>query len=121
MTTTASDKLSIMSSNVVEPKGEMHETERIDSKNEAGHLELNSKVLANSDLMYDAVDGENREHEQGLWAAAKEHPWACMWAFIMCFTIVSLIPVHLPLPVSGVPDNGSVLMIARSWNRSTCS
>ncbi|KAL3952556.1 hypothetical protein ACCO45_012499 [Purpureocillium lilacinum] len=77
-----------MSSNVVEPKGEMHETERIDSKNEAGHLELNSKVLANSDLMNDAVDGENREHEQGLWAAAKEHPWACMWAFIMCFTIV---------------------------------
>lgn len=46
------------------------------------------KVLANSDLMNDAFDGEIREHEMGAWAAVKTHPWACFWAFIMCFTIV---------------------------------
>jgi SP family general alpha glucoside:H+ symporter-like MFS transporter len=36
-----------------------------------------------------AVDAENREHEMGMWEAAKTYPWACLWAFIMCFTIVS--------------------------------
>lgn len=48
-----------------------------------------SEVLKNSDLMNDAFDGENREHELGVWEATKKHPWACFWAFIMCFTIVS--------------------------------
>ncbi|KAM6529750.1 hypothetical protein FALCPG4_007878 [Fusarium falciforme] len=47
-----------------------------------------SEVLKNSDLMNDAFDGENREHELGVWEATKKHPWACFWAFIMCFTIV---------------------------------
>ncbi|KAK2071665.1 hypothetical protein P8C59_006071 [Phyllachora maydis] len=47
-----------------------------------------SKVLANTDLMDAAVDGENREHAMTLWAAAKTHPWACLWAFTFCFTIV---------------------------------
>ncbi|KAF7553102.1 hypothetical protein G7Z17_g3885 [Cylindrodendrum hubeiense] len=50
---------------------------------------LHDEVLANSDLMNDAFDGENREHEMGVWDAAKQHPWACFWAFIMCFTIIS--------------------------------
>ena len=50
---------------------------------------LHSEVLTNANLMNDAFDGENREHEQGLWESAKNHPWACFWAFIMCFTIVS--------------------------------
>jgi SP family general alpha glucoside:H+ symporter-like MFS transporter len=40
--------------------------------------------------MNDALNGENREHEMGVWAAVKKHPWACFWAFTMCFTIVSL-------------------------------
>lgn len=43
-----------------------------------------SKVLANTDLMDAAVDGENREHAMTLWAAAKTHPWACLWAFTFC-------------------------------------
>jgi MFS transporter, SP family, general alpha glucoside:H+ symporter len=51
-----------------------------------------SEVLANTDLLNDAYDGENREHAMSLWAAAKSHPKACVWAFIMCFTIVSLSP-----------------------------
>ncbi|KAJ6014233.1 hypothetical protein N7540_008824 [Penicillium herquei] len=47
-----------------------------------------AEVLGKSDLLNDALDGEQREHEMGVWEAAKLHPWACFWAFIMCFTIV---------------------------------
>ena len=72
-----------------------------------------SEVLANRDLMSDAFDGENREHEMGLWKAAKLYPWACLWAFIMCFTIVSLFS-H---PYFAVQQ----LMPIRSWSLSTCS
>ncbi|EFQ35298.1 hypothetical protein CGRA01v4_05814 [Colletotrichum graminicola] len=50
--------------------------------------ESNPKVLTDADLMNDAFDGENEEHKQGLWEAAKLHPKACFWAFIVCFTIV---------------------------------
>ncbi|KAJ3496121.1 hypothetical protein NLG97_g2889 [Lecanicillium saksenae] len=56
---------------------------------EKSRLEVdNAEVLTKPDLMHDALDGEKREHEMGLWEAAKSHPWACFWAFIMCFTIV---------------------------------
>ncbi|CAG9984146.1 unnamed protein product [Clonostachys byssicola] len=57
---------------------------------EAGvHVDVkNSDVLANQDLMNDAFEGENHEHQQGVWEAVKAHPWACLWAFTMCFTIV---------------------------------
>lgn len=41
-----------------------------------------------AEILTDAVDGENHEHEMGVWEAAKQYPWACFWAFIMCFTIV---------------------------------
>lgn len=47
-----------------------------------------SNVLVNSDLMNDAFAGENAEHAQGTWQAVKEHPAACFWAFLFCFTIV---------------------------------
>ncbi|KAF7551091.1 hypothetical protein G7046_g7807 [Stylonectria norvegica] len=49
---------------------------------------LHSEILINQDLLIEAFDGENREHQQGVWSAAKSHPWACLWAFLMCFTIV---------------------------------
>lgn len=58
---------------------------------QGAHIDVvHSKVLANQELMSDAFDGENREHEMGVWEAVKSHPWACLWAFIMCFTIVSI-------------------------------
>jgi SP family general alpha glucoside:H+ symporter-like MFS transporter len=65
----------------------------IKEKDEHGaHIDVqHSEVLVNQDLMNDALDGENREHEMGVWAAVKKHPWACFWAFTMCFTIVSLL------------------------------
>ncbi|KGO72072.1 Major facilitator superfamily domain, general substrate transporter [Penicillium italicum] len=47
-----------------------------------------SEVMVKSDLMAEALDGENRELEMTTWVAMKSHPWACLWAFTMCFTIV---------------------------------
>ncbi|KIW57762.1 hypothetical protein PV05_02322 [Exophiala xenobiotica] len=69
-----------ISSGMMEPKNEMLQADRV----EIDH----SGIVINPDLMNDAVDGENREHQEGLWASVKSHPWACLWAFIMCFTIV---------------------------------
>lgn len=48
-----------------------------------------SEVLVNPDLMNDAFNAENREHSMGMKEAMKLYPMACLWAFIMCFTIVS--------------------------------
>lgn len=50
---------------------------------------IHADILGNGEVMLDAYDGENREHEMTLWQSAKSHPWACFWAFTMCFTIVS--------------------------------
>ncbi|KAK1984433.1 hypothetical protein LZ30DRAFT_557997, partial [Colletotrichum cereale] len=67
-----------------------HDADQFDEKHVgADHADAaNPKVLANTAFMKDAFDGENEEHEQGWWEAAKTHPKACFWAFIMCFTIV---------------------------------
>lgn len=76
-----------MSSEIPEKKSELEH---------GGHVDvLHDEVLANAELMNDAVDGENLEHDQTVWEAAKTHPWACLWAFVMCFTIVSS-PVREP-------------------------
>lgn len=52
---------------------------------------LHQEVLGDVELMNEAFQGENAEHEQGLWESAKNHPMACIWAFIFCFTIVSIL------------------------------
>jgi len=62
-----------------------HDT--IEEKGGLGSDDQHVEVLKNQD----AYDGENREHAQGTWEAFKSHPWACFWAFLMCFTIVSLL------------------------------
>lgn len=80
-----------MSTGIIEKKDVAQQDEKFDSADV-----LNSEVLVNTDLMNDAVDGENREHAMGVWEAVKGHPWACLWAFIMCFTIVSLTDFLLP-------------------------
>lgn len=72
-----------------------------------------SEILVNPDLMNDAFDGENREDEMGVWAAIKSHPWACFWAFTMCFTIVSLVSPYSPWCRRLIPT--------KSWSCSTCS
>ncbi|CAK3867816.1 maltose permease [Lecanosticta acicola] len=49
---------------------------------------FHSEVLVDQDLMNNAFEAETKEHQQGVWEAAKSHPMACFWAFIFCFTIV---------------------------------
>lgn len=61
---------------------------RTDIEELKDHNIQNSEVLVDKELMTNAFEGENREHEETLWQAAKSHPMACFWAFIMCFTIV---------------------------------
>lgn len=60
-----------------------------------GHDELVSS--SDPSLMNEAFDGEHIEHQTTAWEAVKQHPWACFWAFIMCFTIVSSRTSIIPL------------------------
>ncbi|KAF5636669.1 major facilitator superfamily transporter [Fusarium tjaetaba] len=104
----------------------MSETFIKSKEEEFGHAAIDHKeVLNNTDLMHDAFDAEQREHEQGVWAAAKAHPWACFWAFVMCFTIVMesfdmfLTGNFVALPVFqrhyGVHVEGSGWTIETKW------
>jgi len=77
-----------MSSASIDQKTEGHNAAHIDI--EEKHVQ-NSEILVNSELMNDAFGGENREHDMGMWEAAKTYPMACFWAFIMSFTIVSFV------------------------------
>ena len=87
--------------------GEKDETGRQGSH---GHVEVSqSEVLGNLDLMNDAIEGENREHKMGTWAAVKAYPMAFLWAFIMCFTIVSAQKIEVMM-----------LIAVRSWSHSIC-
>ena len=93
-------------SSAIEPKNEAPEIVQQENKDELGpekreYEDQPVKVLGNED----AYDGERYEHSMGTWAAAKAQPWACFWAFIFCFTIVSL-PV-LCLPHSGYTKHSS--------------
>lgn len=88
-------------------------------KRDVGHVDSDlgekdrkhSVVLDDPNLLSSAYDGENREHQMGVWEAVKLHPMACFWAFIFCFTIVSLI--------HRISD--TQLTANRSWSPSTCS
>ncbi|KAF7288799.1 Maltose permease [Mycena chlorophos] len=56
----------------------------LDEKKEASPEGTTVAVLSNTD----AFDGENQEHSETLWQAAKTHKMACLWALLMCFTII---------------------------------
>ncbi|KAL9097842.1 MAG: hypothetical protein Q9165_000168 [Trypethelium subeluteriae] len=77
-----------MSLGTAEPKYEPTEVEKVGAHELHEKNVHQSEILVNRDLMSNAFDGENREHETGTWQAVKEHPMACFWAFIFCFTIV---------------------------------
>jgi SP family general alpha glucoside:H+ symporter-like MFS transporter len=71
-----------------DPAGDGQFSDNEPQKSTIGH----SEVLVNAQLMNNAYDAEIREHEMGVWQAAKLHPMACFWAFIFCFTIVRAVP-----------------------------
>jgi len=52
------------------------------------NIPADTQVLQDKDRMTDAQNAEKREHDMSLWEAAKNHPMACFWAFVFCFTIV---------------------------------
>lgn len=73
---------------------------------------IHHEVLGDGDILSNAYEAENREHEMGLWEAFRTYPWACFWAFLMCFTIVRKFHTyHLAL----------LTMLGRLWSLSTCS
>lgn len=100
---------------------EKHEVEGKGSQ--SGADIFHNEVLASSDLMNDAFEGENAEHSEGIWTAFKSHPWACFWAFVMCFTIVSFSTTvdRQILCCFWHGTAADTILPVRSWNRSTCS
>ncbi|KAJ5190911.1 uncharacterized protein N7498_009896 [Penicillium cinerascens] len=71
-----------MSTNIIKLKEELHSGDHVDVHH--------SEVLPKQDLlMTDAIDGENREHEMGLWETVKSHPWACLWAFTIALLLIT--------------------------------
>lgn len=46
-----------------------------DEFDQSSHVEHRHSIISvDADLMNDAMEGENREHAEGLWAAVKSHP-----------------------------------------------
>lgn len=68
---------------------DVHGEKAVDIESLKDHKVDQCEDLVDQDVMLNAFDGENREHEMGMWEAAKKHPMACIWAFTFCFTIVS--------------------------------
>ena len=58
---------------------------------------IQHETLTDKELLAASYEAENREHEMGLWEAVKDRPMACFWAFVFCFTIVSLDDITLCL------------------------
>jgi hypothetical protein len=73
---------------------------------------IHQEVSGDEGTLSHAYEAENREHEMGLWEAFQTYPWACFWAFLMCFTIVCRFRAcHL----------NPLMMVCRSWSLSICS
>ena len=47
------------------------------------------QIVMDKEMFTDAIQGENREHAMTMWEAVNTYPMACIWAFVMAFTIVS--------------------------------
>ena len=73
----------------IDPEVGVRHHSNVDGEEIRRHNVQPSEVLADKDMMNHAYDGENKEHEMGVWQSAKMYPMACLWAFIFCFTIVS--------------------------------
>lgn len=99
--------------NIEPTKESLSQSEHVDIREDLKEKDLqHSEVLVNPDLMHDAFDGENREHEMGVWEAVQTYPWACFWATLMCFTIVSAVGA---LPRGSSDAQKSLYLRERSW------
>jgi SP family general alpha glucoside:H+ symporter-like MFS transporter len=56
---------------------------------EKGHIEHDDHIKAKlAEYKMDAIEAENSEHAMTVMEAARAHPMACFWAFVMSFTII---------------------------------
>jgi hypothetical protein len=91
-------------------------------KNEKGDAglekveEREGNITIDEHELNDAFYAENVEHDMGVWEAARTHPMACVWAFVMCFTIVSPRFYAIMAEASVFADT-----LLRSWRLMTCS
>jgi hypothetical protein len=69
------------------------------------------ETLDDKDLLQASYEAETRENEMGVLEAVKDHPMACFWAFVFCFTIVSWL----------VPEMTTAADRFRLWSPSICS
>lgn len=108
-----------MSSGTAEPKQEPHhkEVEDFGSNGEKDVGFHKTDDFVDPNILNDAYQGENREHEMGSWEAAKKHPMACLWAFIFCFTIVSSsIEIYMPLTFTLQADPAPSKQVMESFD-----
>lgn len=73
-----------MSSTGIEPKRQDVDVQALKEKDT-----LHSEVLVDKNLMSNAFEGENAEHKETVWQAAKTHKMACLWAFVSYLTLIS--------------------------------
>lgn len=66
-----------MSSTGIEPKHHDVDIQALKEKDT-----LHSEILVDKNLMTSAFEGENSEHKETVWEAAKSHKMACLWAFV---------------------------------------
>ena len=71
-----------------EPKHDATHVDKVGDDIREKDYHHQAEVLDDKDLMTDAQNAENRDHEMTMFQAIKDHPMACFWAFVFCFTIV---------------------------------
>jgi len=69
------------------------------------------ETLDDKDLLQASYEAETRENEMGVLEAVKDHPMACFWAFVFCFTIVGWL----------VSEMVTAANRSRSWSPLICS
>lgn len=72
----------------VERKPELEMVEDMERHDDAATQVGRDDVIHNKELLEEAFAAETHEHSMTVWQAAKSYPAACIWAFIMAFTIV---------------------------------
>lgn len=84
-----------MNSSNVERKPELEMVEDMERHDDGATQVGRDDVIHNKELLEEAFAAENHEHSMTMWQAAKSYPAACIWAFIMAFTIASPLPAAL--------------------------
>lgn len=93
-----------MSSTGIEPKRQDVDVQALKEKDT-----LHSEVLVDKNLMSNAFEGENAEHKETVWQAAKTHKMACLWAFVSYLTLTPFTVCFLHSTVTQIYYGGADL------------